>query len=163
MTTHSTTDRIALTIAYGFGSGLLPKAPGTWGSLVALLPGYYILTVYGPIALLALSAVVFFIGIWAADAHARIHNTHDAGQVVVDEFVGQWLTLLPLATMTLNRGDLIDVLMAFAAFRFFDVIKPWPIKMLDQRMKGGLGVMVDDVVAGIFAAIAFIGMVWMVN
>lgn len=160
---HSLKDSFALTIAYGFGSGLFPKAPGTWGSLAALIPGYYILQSMGPMALLLASAALFFVGIWAADAHARIHNTHDCGHVVVDEFVGQWLALLPLAYMTLNRGYAMDVLMAFAAFRFFDIIKPWPIKLLDQQMKGGLGVMVDDVLAGLFAAVAFLGMVWVVN
>lgn len=163
MSSHSLKDNAALTIAYGFGSGLLPKAPGTWGSLAALLPGYYILMAMGPFALLMASAGLFFIGIWAANVHARIHDSHDAGQVVVDEFVGQWLAMIPLAYMTLNRGHAMDILMAFAAFRFFDIIKPWPIKLLDQQMKGGLGVMVDDVVAGLFAIVAFLGMVWVVN
>jgi len=153
-------DKTALIIAYGLGSGLLPKAPGTWGSIAALLPGYYILVVMGPLPLLLASGGLFFIGIWAADAHARIHNTHDAGQVVVDEFVGQWLAMIPLAYITLGRGGLIDVLVAFAAFRFFDVIKPWPINYLDDKMKGGLGVMADDVLAGVFAALSLVGMVW---
>ena len=154
------TDRLALWIAHGFGSGLMPKAPGTWGSLAALFLGLWILSGFG-LAMFLIAIISFFIlGIWAAETHERIHGRKDCGQVVVDEFVGQWIAMIPLSFIGLSSNLWIDLGVAFAAFRFFDIIKPWPIAWIDRNMTGGMGVMMDDVLAGVMAALSLIGIAW---
>jgi len=135
-------------IACGFGSGLVPKAQGTAGSLVAILPWLWMRHLPLPTYALVV-AIVFVIGIWACQVAGRQLGVDDHRALVIDEFVGQWIALVPalLAPWWM-------VLAGFVLFRLFDVGKPWPIAWLDRRLKGGLGVMVDDVVAGIFAAVA---------
>ena len=133
-----------------FGSGWLPWAPGTWGSLAALPFAWLILTYGGP-GLLALAALALFgAGCWAADIAARETQTKDPGWIVVDEVVGQWLTLLAAPQ------SLIGYAAAFLLFRLFDIWKPWPIGWADQRLEGGFGIMFDDVLAAIYAAIVLI-------
>ena len=130
-----------------FGSGWLPGAPGTWGSLAALPFAWLILTYGGP-GLLALAALaVFGAGCWAADIAARETNTKDPSWIVVDEVVGQWLALLA-APFTLS-----GFATGFVLFRLFDIWKPWPISWADRRLEGGVGIMADDVLAAIYAAI----------
>ncbi len=146
-------DRIALIIATGFGSGKLPYAPGTWGSGLALVYGWWILEYHGWQALNAMIALFILLGLWAAHRHAIITGQADAGEVVVDEFVGQWIALLPLATLTLTNQRWLDFALAFLLFRLFDIWKPWPIRMIDRRMKGAMSVMLDDVIAGLMAGI----------
>ncbi|MBW4936421.1 phosphatidylglycerophosphatase A family protein [Marinobacter sp. F4206] len=131
-------------LAFGFGSGAAARAPGTWGSLAAIpfwyafawLPG----TVYWAIVLVA-----FLVGIWLCGKTARDLKVHDHGGIVWDEFVGMWIAL------GLFPDQVTGVLLAFALFRLFDVVKPWPISWLDDRLPGGLGIMIDDVVAGFMA------------
>lgn len=127
------------------GSGYLPKAPGTWGSLAALPFAWILYQWSGPQALLIAAALVFAIGVVAADRYMALSGEHDPGPVVVDEVAGQWLTLsmVPLDPAWFVAG--------FLAFRLFDVVKPWPIRWADQRVKGGFGVMFDDVLAGVYA------------
>lgn len=136
----------AVLLATWFGSGYLPAAPGTWGSLAALPCAWLIFNLAGRPGL-AVAAVIFFvIGIWSADIYIRKSGAHDPGPVVIDEVVGQWLTLLAVTP------DPLLYAVGFALFRFFDVVKPWPVSWADRRVAGGLGVMLDDVLAAGYAA-----------
>jgi phosphatidylglycerophosphatase A len=136
-------------IACGLGSGLAPVAQGTFGSLAAILP--WLLLCRLPLPLYALALVLAFaLGVWACDEAGRALAVDDHRSLVWDEFVGQWLALLPLLLVPTPWWM---VVVGFALFRLFDVWKPWPIGWLDRHLKGGLGVMVDDVVAGAYAAV----------
>lgn len=144
-------------LAVGFGLGKLPIAPGTWGSLGALGLGWYILQGGGGWPLLTLTIIqVTIFGIWASNIHMRLSGMHDAGEIVIDEVAGQLIAMLPLAFFSLTGDTVYDLIAAFIAFRLFDIWKPWPIGILDRRLKGGMGVMLDDIVAGAFAAFALI-------
>jgi phosphatidylglycerophosphatase A len=134
-------------LACGFGSGLTPKAQGTFGSLAAVLPWLVLRALPMP-AYLLIVLVGFAIGVWASDIAGRILGVDDHRSIVWDEFIGLWIALVPAVV-----APWWAVVLGFALFRLFDVWKPWPIGLLDRRLKGGLGVMVDDVVAGIFAAV----------
>jgi len=131
-------------LAYGFGSGLAPWAPGTMGTLAAV-PLYLLLRPLDPGWYLAVLLVLFLAGIWACEKTARELKDQDPSAIVWDEVVGY------LATMTAAPPGWIWPLLGFLLFRFFDILKPWPISALDRRVRGGLGVMLDDLVAGIAA------------
>ena len=133
-------------IACGFGSGFAPKAQGTFGSAAAILPWLLLRTLSLPAYLLVVLAV-FALGVWACNVAGRLLGVDDHRSLVIDEFVGQWIALLPALF-----APWWIVLAGFVLFRLFDVWKPWPIGWLDRRLKSGMGVMVDDVVAGVFAA-----------
>ena len=135
----------ATLIATWFGSGLLPKAPGTWGSLAAVACAALLVWLGGTWALLVALVLVLALGLWASERYVGGGDQADPGDVVVDEVAGQWLTLLPLAL------DPWLYLFGFLAFRLFDVLKPWPIGWLDRNVQGGLGIMADDVAAGVYA------------
>ena len=137
----------ATLIATWFGVGLLPKAPGTWASLAALPLAAAMAWVFGPWLLLSFTILVSLAGVWAASAYARHTDSNDPGPVVVDEVVGQWLVVLPVAM------DLTYYPAAFLLFRLFDITKPWPVGWLDRRVPGGLGIMVDDVAAALYAGL----------
>ncbi|MBC8549574.1 MAG: phosphatidylglycerophosphatase A [Candidatus Brocadiales bacterium] len=147
-------------MATWFGSGLLPKAPGTWGSLAAI-PFAYIISVYTcPYALIAGTITLFFIGMWASDNIEKSSQTKDPGFIVVDEVVGQWIALLPISFLYTfldpNSFCLFSVLItivAFLTFRIFDIWKPWPVNYADKNVPGGYGIMLDDVIAGMYALI----------
>jgi len=139
-------------IATWFGSGLAKFAPGTAGSLAALPCAAGLVWLGGPWALLLAAAAAFVIGLWASPRYANASGQSDPGPVVIDEVAGQWLTLLPVAL------DLRFYPLAFIAFRFFDITKPWPANWMDRHLKGGLGIMADDVVAGLYAAILCYGL-----
>ena len=143
-------------LACGFGSGLAPVAQGTFGSLAALLPWLLLRQLQLPAYLLAL-LIAFGVGVWACGVAGRVLQVADHRSIVWDEFVGQWVALLPLLVPGLEPARSSSValwmLIGFALFRLFDVWKPWPISWLDRQVKGGLGVMVDDLLAGIFAAV----------
>jgi phosphatidylglycerophosphatase A len=134
-------------IACGFGSGLTPKAQGTFGSLAAIVPWLLLRDLSVP-AWLGIIVVAFAIGVWACDVAGRILGVDDHRSLVWDEFVGLWITLLPAVV-----APWWAVIAGFLLFRVFDVWKPWPIAWFDRRVKGGFGVMLDDVIAGIFAGI----------
>lgn len=137
-------------IATWFGAGLLRPAAGTWGSLAAL-PFAWLLLELGDGALLIFATlVVFAAGLWAAGEFERAGDGKDPSSVVVDEVAGQWLALLfvPMSP--------IGFLVGFALFRFFDVLKIWPVSYADQHLKGGLGIMADDILAGLYAGLAAI-------
>jgi phosphatidylglycerophosphatase A len=138
----------ALWLATWFGAGLLPGAPGTWGSLAALPFAWALVWWGGPWLLLAAAAVVFGVGLWAADRYMHAVKVHDPGAVVIDEIAAQWLTLCvaPL--------DPLAYLLGFVLFRIADVLKPWPASWLDRRVGGAFGVMIDDVAAAGYAGLA---------
>ena len=140
-------------LACGLGSGLAPVAQGTFGSLAALLPWLALRHLAVPLYVLVL-VLAFALGTWACSVAGRALGVDDHRSLVWDEFVGQWLALLPLLVVP---APWWMVAVGFALFRLFDVWKPWPIGWLDGHLKGGLGVMVDDVVAGVYAAIVLAG------
>jgi phosphatidylglycerophosphatase A len=133
-----------------FGSGWLPWAPGSWGSLAALPFAWLIVAEGGP-GLLALATLTLFaFGSWAADIALRETQSKDPGWIVIDEVVGQWLTLLAVP------ATLLAYAAAFVLFRAFDIWKPWPIAWADRKLEGGFGVMADDVLAAIYAVIVLL-------
>ena len=134
-------------IATWFGVGRLPLAPGTWGSLVTLPIGWFGASWLGPTWLFAAVVIIFVIGWWAADVYAHRHDREDPPEVVVDEVAGQ-LVVLAFAPV-----DLTYYAVAFALFRIADIWKPWPIYLVEKRLSGGFGIMVDDIFAGGYAAI----------
>lgn len=141
----------AFVLATWFGSGLLPKAPGTWGSLAAL-PFAWVLQVYlGNSTLIAATVAIFIIGVWASDVTASRLDSQDPGQIVIDEVCGQWMVLC------LVPPEPLYYFLGFILFRFADIKKPWPVSWADQHIKGGLGIMVDDVLAGVYAGAALYG------
>lgn len=134
-------------LALGFGSGLIKPAPGTWGTLAAI-PIYLLLLKVlsaGLIPYLTVLIVSFVVGIYLCGKTARDVGVHDHGAIVWDEFVGFWIT------MTLIPFSWLNLILGFLLFRMFDIVKPWPIKLLDKHVHGGFGIMIDDVLAGIFA------------
>ncbi|HEX4479826.1 MAG TPA: phosphatidylglycerophosphatase A [Rudaea sp.] len=135
-------------IALGVGSGLSPVAPGTVGSLVALLP-WLLLRELDVWLYLGVVAAAFVVGVWSCRwVVARLH-IDDPSFVVCDEFVGEWIALIPLV---LIRRSWLWIFAGFILFRIFDIWKPWPVSWADRDIKGGFGVMLDDVVAGVYAA-----------
>lgn len=145
-------------LAFGFGSGLAPKAPGTWGSLAALVlfPLLALLTLPAYLGIVALASLA---GIVICDHAAKALAVHDDGRIVWDEFAGQWLALVPLVpVLTWGFTDLLWLLTGFGLFRLFDIAKPWPISYLDEKVHGGLGIMLDDLLAGLFAALALLAL-----
>ena len=142
----------AALIATWFGVGLLPVAPGTWGSLAAL-PFAWVIMQYGGVWLLAAATVVVsLLGWWAAARYIRAHGSEDPGDIVIDEVAGQWLTLLPAG------GDIGLMAAGFVLFRIADILKPWPAGWADREIKGGLGAMVDDLLAALWSALAVLGL-----
>lgn len=142
-------------LACGFGSGLTPVAQGTFGSLAALLPWLLLRELPLSVYLLVLLAG-FAVGVWACNIAGRALGVDDHRSLVWDEFIGQWIALIPLllsAVLPAGAAMWWWLPAGFVLFRLFDVWKPWPISWLDRHLKGGMGVMVDDVVAGVFAAV----------
>ena len=142
----------AALLATWFGSGFLPVVPGTWASLAALPFAALLVWLGGPLLVLLASAVLFLLGMWAADAYMEAIGVHDPPAIVIDEVVGQWLTLALLPI------DPVLYALGFLLFRIFDVLKPWPANFIDRAVTGGFGVMLDDVVAAIYAG----AVVWFV-
>jgi len=143
-------------IATWFGIGLIRRAPGTWGSLAALPCAAGLHLAVGPWGLAAAAGVVALAGVWASARYAAALGGGDPGAVVVDEVAGQWLALVPLPL------DPLWYAVAFALFRLFDIAKPWPIGWLDRNLRGGQGIMADDLAAGLVAgALAFALLTWL--
>ena len=132
-------------IAFGFGAGLFPKAPGTAGTLLAVVPAWLIAGWSLP-AKAAFISALFIFGVWICGESARRLQCHDHPAIVWDEVVGF------LATCLVLPAEPFWLLLAFVLFRFFDIVKPWPIRDLDHRLGGGIGIMLDDIVAAAFAA-----------
>ena len=136
-------------IATGFGSGLSPIAPGTVGSAVALLP-WLLLREQALTVVVVVIVLAFALGVWASNIVIARLQISDPGSIVWDEFVGQWIALLPLLLWSAAWWWIV---VGFGLFRLFDVWKPWPVSWADRTVKGGLGVMLDDVLAGVMAAL----------
>jgi len=133
-------------LAFGFGTGLAPFAPGTFGSLPGILL-FWLTLDFGLYVQLGVAVGLALAGIWLCGESARRIGVHDHGGIVWDEIAGMYITLLA-APVTLTGWAL-----AFVAFRLFDIVKPWPIRDLDHSIQGGLGIMLDDLVAALYAAI----------
>lgn len=140
-------------LAFGFGSGAAPKAPGTWGTLVAVLI-YWPLSQLSPEHYLLMLLVTSVMGIYICGQTARDLGVHDHGSIVWDEFVGFWITMFAAPV------GWVWVVVGFVLFRFFDIIKPWPISWIDKKITGGFGIMLDDVIAGVMAAVVLQGIAW---
>jgi phosphatidylglycerophosphatase A len=130
-----------------FGAGLAPRAPGTAGSIAALPFAALLAWTGGPWLLLAASLALFGLGILVCGIYARRTGRADPPEAVIDEVAGQWLTLVPAPLDPVGYG------LGLLAFRVFDVAKPWPIGAIDRRVGGGLGIMADDMVAGLAGAV----------
>lgn len=146
MTTISPMDKFATALATLGPIGHFPKAPGTWGSLAAVVAAPWLflpLPLWGRIVALA---AIFAVGIWACSRAEIVLGKKDPGCVIIDELFGQWLALLCFTALPLWYLGL-----AFVLFRFFDIFKPWPVRWAETAFPGGLGVMVDDGMAGLYA------------
>ena len=133
-------------LALGFGSGLMPKAPGTFGTLAAV-PLFLLISVLSPINYALFVILVCIVGIYLCGKTATDVGVHDHGAIVWDEFAGFFITMfmIPVSWQSILAG--------FILFRFFDIFKPWPISIADKKLTGGFGIMFDDVLAGVFALI----------
>jgi len=149
------TDPVHL-LAFGFGLGLAPVAPGTVGTLLGVAIAWLALDL-GLIAQLGLAAAMVAAGIWICGNSARRLGQHDPGGIVWDEISAMYITLLA-APPTITAW-----ILAFVLFRAFDIVKPWPIRDLDHRMAGGLGIMLDDLVAALYAAILLVLYRWLMT
>ncbi|MDP2125352.1 MAG: phosphatidylglycerophosphatase A [Parvibaculum sp.] len=137
-------------VATWFGAGLIRPAPGTWGSLAAIPFAVAIVHLLGAPALLLAALAAFSAGIWAAGRYGAASGKDDAGEIVIDEVAAMWLVLAALPMSPINW------IAGFVLFRIYDIWKPWPIRYVERRFKGGAGVMADDMVAAVYAVIAFI-------
>jgi len=145
--------RLSDVIATCGGLGLSPYAPGTVGSALALPLILIALPVGLELQLVALLAL-FAIGVWASERRGQQLQQDDASSIVIDEFIGQWLTaLVAMALLPTLQDSPLFLLVAFLCFRIFDIAKPWPISWCDRSVKGGFGVMLDDAVAAVPAGL----------
>lgn len=147
-------DRVILAIATGFYAGKLPLCPGTWGSLVAIIPWFLLRNLTTP-AYLIMLGILFVLGFFVAGSAEKLLHQDDAGPIVIDEILGMFITLAwapdhPAAWI-----------LGFFLFRLFDITKPFPCSWFDQHIHGGIGIMMDDVIAGIYA-LASIQIIWLI-
>lgn len=154
-----------------FGIGYSKYASGTVASFVTCVIFYSLYSVgyleSRGIYLICIIIIIFFLSILIIDKFSDIFDEKDAKEIVIDEFVGQniplfFLLFIPLNTATYNKDFMILIVLSFIFFRFFDILKPYPINLIDKKMKNGLGVMLDDVIAGIFSAllIYIVTLIW---
>jgi phosphatidylglycerophosphatase A len=137
----------AALLATGFGAGFLPRSPGSWASLLALPIAWTIVRLSGVTGLAVATGLAFSLGWWAAATVAKSSDTKDPAAIVIDEVAGQWLVLVPAPL------DPLAYALAFLLFRIFDIWKPWPVRWADREAKGGLGIMLDDLLAAIYAVV----------
>jgi phosphatidylglycerophosphatase A len=144
--------RIARALATAGGAGYIPWAPGTWGTVVAVPIAY--VTSGWPLWSFALLCVgVTVVGIWAASVADEFWGTHDSGRIVIDEVAGYLVTM-----MLVDRSDVWLLVIGFVLFRLLDITKPPPIRTVERRLPGGAGVVLDDVAAGVMAALLLVGL-----
>ena len=161
----SALERIIYWLGIGLGSGLPSRAPGTWGSVGGLIVAIPLLSL-GFIPFLLITLLSCVLGVWICGRTSELMGGHDDPHIVWDEWAGMWITLLPFSylgvTTTNALHDLtqplaiIALIIAFILFRFFDIIKPPPIGWADRKVAGGLGIMLDDIIAGVMAAAVWI-------
>lgn len=141
-----------------FGAGFLRPAPGTWGSAFSIPPLIILYLGAGLVPFIIALCVLFIAGLWSAEEFDKATGGHDNKMIVIDEAVGQGIALLP--ALLLTDLDPIAVFLGFILFRFFDITKLWPIGWLDKNLPGAWGVMMDDVLAGLFAAAILTGVIY---
>ncbi|WP_413191290.1 phosphatidylglycerophosphatase A [Psychrobacter sp. AT9] len=159
-------DRVVYWLGIGLGSGLPRRAPGTWGSVGGLIVAIPLMSL-GFVPFLIITILSCLIGIWICGRTSELMQGHDDPHIVWDEWAGIWITLLPFSYMGVSTASfwqdisqnlsIIALIIAFVLFRFFDIIKPPPIGWADKKVAGGLGIMLDDIIAGVMAAT-----VWMI-
>ncbi|EPO0008696.1 phosphatidylglycerophosphatase A [Vibrio alginolyticus] len=140
-------------LATGFGSGLSPFIPGTMGTLAAV-PFFLLLAQFPFTAYVIVVLISCVIGIQICQVTSADMKVHDHGSIVWDEFAGFWITMSIVPALNIPLTEWKWLITGFILFRFFDMVKPWPIGWLDKRVHGGLGIMVDDIVAGVMAGVA---------
>lgn len=140
-------------LAVGLGSGMSPIMPGTMGSVMAV-PLWLLFFRLDSVLYWVLLIVAFAFGCFICHKTSEDTNTHDSGHIVWDEFVGMWITLF-----FIPQVSILWIAVAFVAFRIFDVLKPWPIRWFDQKISGGFGIMIDDVIAAVFSSITVLVLV----
>ncbi len=146
-------------LAFGLGAGLSPRAPGTVGTLVGIPFALAVLPL-APVPMMLALAFLVAAGVYLCGESARLLGVHDHGGIVFDEIVGYVIACLPLMPALRPEGQslVLGMVLAFLLFRFFDILKPWPIRWLDRHLHGGLGIMADDLLAGVFsAAVLYVG------
>jgi len=158
-------DRMVYWLGLGLGSGLPRRAPGTWGTVGGLIVGVPLMSL-GFIPFLILTILSCILGVWICGRTAELMQGHDDPHIVWDEWAGIWITLLPLSYMGIADNNfwqnvsqelsIFAIVFAFILFRFFDIVKPPPIGWADKRVAGGLGIMLDDIIAGIMAAVVWV-------
>jgi len=140
-------------LAFGLGSGAAPVAPGTFGTLAAI-PLYLLLAPLPLWGYLLAVVAVSLLGIWLCDRTSRDLGVHDHPGIVWDEFAGY------LVTMIAAPSGWLWIAVGFVLFRLFDILKPWPVRWIDRQVHGGFGIMLDDLLAGVFAALVLQAVVW---
>ena len=143
-------------LAFGFGSGLMPYVPGTWGTIAAI-PIYLLLSSCSLFIYLSATFAAFILGVYVCNEASKKLGVHDFGGIVWDEIVGF------LLTMVLAPPGWIWILIGFLLFRLFDIWKPYPIGLMDKHIKGGVGIMLDDMLAAVYAWVILQGIVWCVK
>ena len=162
-------DRVVYWLGLGLGSGLPRRAPGTWGTVGGLIIAMPLLSL-GFIPFLILTILSCILGVWICGRTAELMQGHDDPHIVWDEWAGIWITLLPLSYMGIADNNfwqnvsqelsIFAIVFAFILFRFFDIVKPPPIGWADKRVAGGLGIMLDDIIAGIMAAVVWVAVMF---
>ena len=145
-------DRVIIALATGFYTGRLPICPGTWGSLVAIIPWFFLRNLTLPAYLLML-VLVFVVGFFVSGSAEKLLDHADAGPIVIDEIMGM------LITLTCAPDHPAAWTLGFLLFRVFDIMKPFPCSWFDEHIHGGIGIMMDDVIAGIYA-LASLQLIW---
>jgi len=150
-------------IAFGFGSGLAPKAPGTAGTLLGL-PLFWLISAAAPDLpnRIILLIAAFLLGVWACGRSGRALGAADHGGMVWDEIVSFALVLMFIPAPLFTPAGWLWIALAFALFRLFDILKPWPIRLADAHLKNGFGVMFDDLLAAAYAIAVMKGIQWLV-
>ena len=162
-------DRVVYWLGLGLGSGLPRRAPGTWGTVGGLIIAIPLLSL-GFIPFLILTILSCILGVWICGRTAELMQGHDDPHIVWDEWAGIWITLLPLSYMGIADDNfwqnmsqelsIFAIVFAFILFRFFDIVKPPPIGWADKRVAGGVGIMLDDIIAGIMAAVVWVAVMF---
>ncbi|MDO5769623.1 MAG: phosphatidylglycerophosphatase A [Psychrobacter sp.] len=165
----SAVDKLIYWLGIGLGSGLPQRAPGTWGTVGGLIVAIPLM-ILGFLPFLIITILASIIGVWICGRTSELMRVHDDPHIVWDEWVGMWITLLPMAyviggadtAFTPHAAQIasvfgaVNLLAAFVWFRFFDIIKPFPISWADKKVAGGLGIMLDDLIAGVMALLVIL-------
>ena len=136
------------------GIGKLPFAPGTWGSATALIL-FIVLSHY--VNMLIVGSIVILFSIWICERASIGLDDKDHKSIVIDELAGMWIALYPAIFYDTRDERVVFVILAFLLFRFFDILKPYPISYVDKNIKGGIGIVLDDIIAGFFAGLISVG------